>query len=174
MNLYFMTKWPETMVTLKNEPTNFVEKIWTGFPIKLDFAGAFNAACEQPYYQFCDNNNLPIQETPNAKLHTIRVDQNKRWKKGNKIHFRIWTGKPYNSEPLLFAPVIECVSVQEIIIKHETGNLWPCIYVDGNLLTLGNMGQLAINDGFNDLREFFDYFKDDFKGRIIHWTDLKY
>ena len=36
------------------------------------------------------------------------------------------------------------------------------------------MWQLAINDGFESLKHFFEYFNEDFEGKIIHWTDLKY
>ena len=33
---------------------------------------------------------------------------------------------------------------------------------------------LAQNDGFETIEEFFAYFNEDFKGKMIHWTDLKY
>lgn len=33
---------------------------------------------------------------------------------------------------------------------------------------------LAKNDGFSGVKEFFEWFSEDFKGKIIHWTDLKY
>lgn len=28
--------------------------------------------------------------------------------------------------------------------------------------------------GFDSVKDFFRYFNKDFKGKIIHWTDLKY
>jgi hypothetical protein len=36
--------------------------------------------------------------------------------------------------------------------------------------------ELAINDGFDSVADFWDYFSSygDFEGRIIHWTDLTY
>ena len=34
--------------------------------------------------------------------------------------------------------------------------------------------ELAKNDGFESVEDFFAYFNKDFKGKIIHWTDLQY
>lgn len=34
--------------------------------------------------------------------------------------------------------------------------------------------KIAINDGFDSVDDFFSWFKDDFTGKIIHWTNLKY
>ena len=33
---------------------------------------------------------------------------------------------------------------------------------------------IARNDGFDSINEFFDFFDKDFSGKIIHWTDKKY
>lgn len=37
-----------------------------------------------------------------------------------------------------------------------------------------NMLKLAINDGFESIDDFFNYFNEDTTGKIIHWTDLEY
>ena len=37
-----------------------------------------------------------------------------------------------------------------------------------------NMTRLAVNDGFDGLKEFFQFFDRDFSGKIIHWTTQKY
>ena len=39
---------------------------------------------------------------------------------------------------------------------------------------LDQMETLAIADGFDSIEDFFKYFTNDFTGKIIHWTDLKY
>jgi len=49
-----------------------------------------------------------------GKIHTIR--RGSRWRKGMKIHFQIWDGKPYRSNSIQFAPVIECTGAQDIEI----------------------------------------------------------
>jgi hypothetical protein len=36
------------------------------------------------------------------------------------------------------------------------------------------MIRLARNDGFDSVEDFFSFFPEDFKGKIIHWTDLRY
>ena len=36
------------------------------------------------------------------------------------------------------------------------------------------MKDLARNDGFDSIQAFFEWFKEDFEGKIIHWTDLRY
>ena len=36
------------------------------------------------------------------------------------------------------------------------------------------MEKLAYNDGFESVEAFFNYFCKDFKGKIIHWTNLRY
>jgi hypothetical protein len=33
---------------------------------------------------------------------------------------------------------------------------------------------LMKNDGFESAEQFFNWFNGYFKGKIIHWTDLKY
>jgi hypothetical protein len=33
---------------------------------------------------------------------------------------------------------------------------------------------IARKDGFDTLEDFLDWFSEDFTGKLIHWTDLKY
>jgi hypothetical protein len=84
-----------------------------------------------------------------------------------------------------FAPRIPVVSVQEFKIRYNVNTF--LVYVDGNLFFFGNkdftinefenyngMLMLAQNDGFDTIEEFFEYFNEDFSGKIIHWTNFKY
>ncbi len=48
------------------------------------------------------------------------------------------------------------------------------VLVDDRKLKIEEVNQLAINDGFNSVDDFFQYFNTDFTGKLIHWTDLKY
>lgn len=114
------------------------------------------------------------------KVHTIRTDRSERWKKGQKIHF--WRGNPRNTKakpkPHQFHEG-SCCSVQKIEIDFiDEGYLPIKVVVDNNLLTPDQVNLLAIRDGFNDLAEMVNWFKDvapnGFKGRLIHWTKLKY
>ena len=107
------------------------------------------------------------------KKHTIREDKNDRWKPGMKIHFA--TGV----RTRLYHQFKEgvCVSIQKIKILWD--NLPPngevvSISIDGNPIYLDELETLALNDGFEDISEFLNWFNEDFEGKIIHWTDLKY
>jgi hypothetical protein len=149
-------------------PTYFVEKIWSGF---------INDSTTHESLTFCDyydevlekldtNSELILRATP--KLHTIREDRTNRWKAGNDIH--LYNG-PYTSKGRFqFAPVVKCISVQKIEILAKD---WRVKINDHHILP-GTLHRLAINDGFDSVEDFFEYFNKDFTGKIIHWTDLKY
>ncbi len=107
------------------------------------------------------------------KKHTIREDKHDRWKAGKVIHFA--TGV----RTKLYEQFKEgkCKSVQSIRIDYDyTQEVTPfvTVSVDNRLLDREEIITLAINDGFDTLSEFLEWFNKDFKGKIIHWTDLKY
>ena len=104
-----------------------------------------------------------------TKIHTIRGDKFGRWKEGMKIH--LWLHNPRNKSknPYCFGNE-KCISIQYIGIepfKRQIG-------VDGNYLTSGQIQRLIKNDGFDDEREFWEWFNKPFYGIIIHWTNTKY
>ncbi|MGJ1360269.1 hypothetical protein ACR79K_26545 [Sphingobacterium siyangense] len=109
------------------------------------------------------------------KLHTIRHDENGRWKPGMDIHFVI---NSRTKDRFQFAPVVKCSGVQQIEIVHrksETHHVsWVNIKVDGRLLSYTEANILLQNDGFDSIGDFLKYFNKDFKGRLIHWTNLRY
>lgn len=171
MNLGFMTKWEN------GEPTYFVEKIFEGLTVnKLIPEEDFDL-----WYDDIENYGIDLNFKSHPKIHTIREDKKDRWKVGNKIHFVINNRQPNRFQ---FAPVIECTSVQEIEITSDTKvdllkglykhNL-PLVYIDGKLIQKASIvEELAINDGFNSIIDFFNYFPDGFKGKLIHWTNKIY
>jgi hypothetical protein len=106
-----------------------------------------------------------------SKIHTIRLDPHDRWKSGKKIHFatgvrtpeykQFWEGK--------------CISVQRIEIKYYPRLPFPEIYIDDKEIDYYSTGILLFqNDGFSTQRTFLEWFNQDFKGKIIHWTKLRY
>jgi len=102
------------------------------------------------------------------KIHTIREDKNNRWYPGVRIHFA--TGvrtRNYNQ-----FHIGKCMSVQEIYISHSGEGGAPSVYVDGQKVT--DVVRLAQNDGFHGIADFFEWFNEDFRGKLIHWTDFKY
>lgn len=178
MILSFSTKFKN------GKPTNFVGKIWTGlFPIMDHSIDEWF-----PIIKECREKELiPLGEKIidsigefKGKLHTIREDKHNRWHAGVLIHFTVF---PRSSKMFQFAPVIPCKSVQKIEISYLPARGWASILlpkpvsisIDNRFLeSTKEVKQLAQNDGFDSVDDFFDWFKTDFTGKIIHWTDLKY
>lgn len=104
------------------------------------------------------------------KIHTIREDKTNRWKPGNKIQMA--TGvrtKNYNC----FKTAV-CVSVQTIEIRNIFDDK-NAVLIDGRKLTKEEIKTLAKNDGFDNVKDFWNwFFMEDFIGKIIHWTYFKY
>jgi Ser/Thr protein kinase RdoA (MazF antagonist) len=106
-----------------------------------------------------------------AKIHTFR--SNFRWTEATKIHFQIWTGKPYNTPTFQFAPVIQCVSTQKIEIIYAEHTESPFIWLDDKPFN-DSIYDISVNDGFPTLNKFNKFFNKDFEGQILHWTPYKY
>lgn len=130
-----------------------------------------------------------------TKIHTIREDKHNRWKPGNKIH--AWYKNPRNvkQNPKTFEIYIwdtnfpgrreafkedleACpgwFKIPKVCKSVQTIDIGPiCTRIDGRILTNDEMIKLALNDGFENLTAFYDWFSIPFKGKIIHWTNFKY
>ncbi|WP_300978909.1 hypothetical protein [Flavobacterium sp.] len=169
---------------LNGKPTYFVEKILRGLLNEhshkgLNIAESIYQSGEALNYQGLDDIFTIIEHKVKPKLHTIRDDKNDRWKPGTKIDFFINCRQP---NMFRFAPVLPVVSTQKVEIKWIGFNngFRPCIWIDKKLIydvagiNKKQMLELAQNDGFDTIEDFFRYFDKDFNGKIIHWTDLKY
>jgi len=116
-----------------------------------------------------------------SKIHTIRTDINERWRAGMPIQH--WRGNPRNvrQKPYQFG-FGECKSVQHIRIKCYDPNYSPehfgiLVYIDFRYLTESEIETLAINDGLSvaEFKAWFTPLKgQEYVGRIIHYTNLKY
>lgn len=120
-----------------------------------------------------------------SKIHTIREDAHNRWKEGMIMHMA--TGvrtKKYKQ----FAEKV-CIKIQKIEIKWENPptelphlKRSVKVFIDG--INVSHkwfedkdemlLEVLVKNDGFKDYNSFFDWFCEDFTGKIIHWTNSKY
>lgn len=168
---------------LNGKPTYFVEKILRAL-LENDLITSdewSNRMQPMPIVKYPKAYGFLFDKTLNHKnkLHAIREDKNDRWKAGTKIDFFINCRQP---SMFRFAPVLPVVSVQEIVIKWIGFNdgFRPCTWIDKKLIydvagiNKELMLELAQNDGFESIEDFFRYFDKDFTGKIIHWTDLKY
>jgi hypothetical protein len=167
---------------MNGKPTNFVEKIWESILTKGILCNAVEMT--QIGVKALPENYLVGTHKP--KLHTIREDKKDRWKVGTKIDFFI---NCRQKDMFRFAPVLPVVSTQKISIEyifnlsHERlkqlgqrkDNYYPVVYIDNAWHNDDlKLKQLAQNDGFDTIEDFFAYFNEDFTGKIIHWTDLRY
>lgn len=174
MTLGFSTK-------INNRESFFPQKILAGLHYVLKMGFVLNDYLETPYdltkNEYIDE-VLKYEKSP--KIHTIRRDEKDRWKPGNKIHFV--TGNR-TKDRFQFAPVLTVKAIQKIRILQCDGN--PCVYLwagdEVGFMPFAFQGYndeglkaLAINDGFESVEAFFEYFNEDFEGKIIHWTDTKY
>ena len=103
------------------------------------------------------------------KLHTIRLDEKDRWFKGRKIHFATGTrSSKYNC----FKESV-CTGTQYIEINVYG---YHTIYINGVPLDSIEIQDLAINDGFDSVYDFWQWFDQyrDIQGKIIHWSNLRY
>ena len=196
MTINFTKTWPKSMGRkLSGKPTFFAEKILKtlvdggvpGIEASLrEFAGLPNHVTDVELFKHFN------QFTP--KKHTIRGGD--RWNAGQVIHFKQWTGEPYNSKTYNFAPLVRCVSAERVRIrwgeehgiktmlvdieKHNLGRVdwkregWVQFHEDGTTTDWGIMHDLAINDGFDNIEDFAKWFDHDFTGQIIHWTNTRY
>lgn len=168
---------------LNGKPTYFVERIWEGL-LRHHFED------DKEYVQFMNDHEArfgthwdwfpdEVYRMEAPKIHTIREDVNDRWKAGNNIDFFI---NCRQKNMFRFAPVLPVVSVQRIEIVYYTDrevlmkDLPPktAISVDDRRLSETEILQLALNDGFDSVKDFFAYFNEDYEGKIIHWTDKQY
>lgn len=194
MTLSFSTKFPKGSGKLEGTPTRFVEKTLEGFNVKqlTSFFEWNEKVDELEQMDFFDFDFL--SNDPNPKIHTIRKYKKLRWKPGMPIHFKIWTGLPYKSPTFNFAPIIPCIGVEKIEIKWYCGKSIVDVYIgvecigrvvfnaenkkSGFLLVdvkgRNDIPLLSMNDGFDSIVDFFEWFNDDFDGYIIHWTNFKY
>lgn len=175
---------------LNGKPTAFCDKIWQGFinlnsekiheffDYKSEFKKRFSGT---KHFQDWDRHDSPLDNMKfHPKLHTFRIDKNDRWKPGVMIDFFI---NARQKNMFRFAPRIPVVSTQKVEIKWrykntedlKISNKIPILFIDGKFYFSENeLKEIAQNDGFDTVEDFFAYFNTDFSGKIIHWTDLKY
>jgi len=154
----------------KGEQTNFVEKIWEGLnrcQHTADEWRRWNVSELERRLPECVNTYAAHDFTP--KYHTVRAGH--RWKVGDWFSPRVWSGKPYNSKQIQFAPDIQIKKVWRLTIDTE-----GLFYLDGKLFAYPNsdfaLVPLAKNDGL-EMTDFLNWFKYPcfFDGQIISWNE---
>lgn len=123
------------------------------------------------------------------KIHSIREDKNNRWKADMSIqHAHGVRTKQYRCFKEDF-----CRSIQSIEIKYpEKRDIFSFlvaerileydeylykrvqVLIDGRYVSERTVKEVARNDGFDSIIDFFRWFDKPFSGRIIHWTNYRY
>ena len=114
-------------------------------------------------------------------IHTIRP-QTSKWKIGDKISMRQWSGKPYNSKQEIFCEEFEVVEMLEFSIEQNgtfvlLTNLCWFGFCDANHM----FRLICKNDGLT-IEQFKSWFRikeyheltKEFKGTIIAWKPTNY
>ena len=172
------------------EPTEFIQKMWAGLiQNKLadwreyeKFSSQAVKHSERVGEIFMNGTGVSASI---PKVHSLREDKNNFWYPGRKIHAVVFNRSKNRFQ---FVPVLECKSVQKVSIKKiplsiPIGNYIYSVKIDEKVLGVyldsdhyydTGLLNLAENDGFSSVENFFRWFSKDWTGKIIHWTNLKY
>lgn len=162
--LTFSTHFPKGHPK-EGKQTFFREKIWAGLADRADGFKIPDEITDWDWYEYY--NGIP-------KHHTIRSGN--RWKVGDKFSPRIWSGKPYASKQITFAPPIEIKKIWEIKIEGYQ------VFINKELFSQfqysNQVANLAKNDGLS-VDDFWNWFPCKpgkvFEGQIISWSiDIAY
>lgn len=111
------------------------------------------------------------------KKHTIREDKKDRICGGATLHLAAGV----RTKNYRCIKKVLCTGTQRIIIRYNNDGYhddFSCqnviVLVDGRELGYREIDGLAKNDGFENQNDFFKWFKSNFTGKVIHWTELKY
>lgn len=143
----------------KGQPTHFVEKIWQS--IEEDFSKTI-IGLDEELKHFVNIFHYP-------KYHTIRAGN--RWKVGEKFSPRIWSGLPYRSKQIEFAPPIEIKKVWDVEIcgdglRKTIGIIEP----KSEYRKLIPLANVAKNDGLSN-EDFISWFPKDGTFQILCWNE---
>lgn len=162
---------------LGKNPTQFPEKILRSlFEQDKIIDDHVDKYIKEFYCRFPDYPSFTNSECFSPKHHTIREDKTDRWHRGCKIHFTVCNR---SKRQFQFAPVVRVVSTQRIFMTYS--HILE-ITIGSKYQYIPDKEKLAINDGFESLEAFENYFipliekseNQFFSGKIIHWTDLRY
>lgn len=176
---FFPAKHPR-----KGESTYFMERIWKELQTGNHRDGEYTVWSNYPRLMKDGHWQLPHlwRDKMNdknfiAKFHTIRAGN--RWKVGDKFSPRVWSGLPYQSKQIQFAPDIEIKNIW----TYETDILGvPSVngfYLPEKINDTDAWELLAKNDGLS-LDDFISWFnchpkknKEDksFSGQILCWNE---
>jgi hypothetical protein len=107
-----------------------------------------------------------------SKPHTIRSGH--RWKAGDMASLRVWSGIPYNSPQIIFAPDVEIKKVYHFEIDENPPGYTA--HINSKPVYSKNLSVVANSDGlsYDDFKSWFKWGKQEFHGQIICWGEVNY
>jgi hypothetical protein len=142
-----------------NEKTNFPVKLWKAFDELGYKTFQYSEASlddDSDYYRLCKDDIKP-------KWSSIR--RNRNYTKGTKVSPRVWNGPPRKSGQILLAEPIKIYEEYPIEINDN-------FVLGGQKLTDGEIENIALNmEGYENMQDFFDWFKRGIKGQIVIWSN---
>lgn len=164
--------------------TNFHYKLWSALfkcVIKVNMVEFLDKGKE-----FTSNFTKDVMKFQ-PKITTFRKDEAHEYEKGTEIIslLEIEPGVEMN-----FLPKIECVSTQMCEIKYPeqispgqktleiliSAKYYGAIFLKNGEITVSSpkIKNLITNDGFDNAADFMNFFSKPWKGKIIHFTNLRY
>ena len=183
------------------EPTNFREKILASVG-RRDLGVTDPKGHTLSYVYKPSLHNVEKVKLFTPKIHTFREDKHDRWKAGMSIQM-VYRGPKYSILDHFNKGIPElekCKSIQKVKIRWSNpskGNFiddlakimgittrYLSVFVDGKEMAefkfsdsycgSTDIKNIVSNDGFNNVFDFAKWFKDDWEGKIIHFTDFRY
>lgn len=114
--------------------------------------------------------NFPNKIERGVKIHSMRMDPKKRWRVGMKIQLAYYEAKMKYQ----LIKEVEVVSIQDVVIKWYEESCAPVVKIDGRTLWIAEIIVLSLNDGFDNVKDFYNYFNMSGVFRLIHWTSFAY
>lgn len=136
----------------------------------------FSKVFPQKHINAGEPTNFKEKILSGEKIHTIRPQTNK-WKIGDQISMRYWSGKPYHSKQEIFCEKFEVVELLPIeihinlydhnFIKIKGGKTWEDRFFQREF------DLIAKNDGLT-FDQMQSWFKESFTGTLIAWQPTNY
>jgi hypothetical protein len=133
--------------------------------------------------------NFLMKILKGTKIHSIRKDIHNRWKPDLLIHhaYGVRT-KNYQCFKEDQCKCVQTISIEYLeereifsfLVAERVLELDEYLYkrvrvnIGGRYVSERIVNELARNDGFDSIIDFFRWFNKPFTGKIIHWTDLRY
>ena len=164
---------------INGKDMHFMEKILCGHFWDMEMTHEMVSAFINPAF---DEKYL---DTNKPKLHSIRDDKTNRWRAGMPIQMVVGNR---TKQRLQFAPTVPCTKVQafKIVTHYHDNTTGSTVFIDGKeigsafwqncmLVATGiTLKKFIQNDGFDDVNEFFEYFPEQYTGKLIHWTNREF